>query len=123
MPQILEPKAPLVVLHEKEMGYGPNGYMTRYEWRKICASNIKTGKKQFKAWQERVKAQHIKAEEVLFMPVAAIFVHWLAIKKIVIKKTPKNRQNTFKSNTFQNKVPNETLNRFCHPPRRYSPRR
>ena len=51
--------SPLIeILHLDEMGYGPNGAMTRREWRKVCLDNLLAGKEQFEAWQRQISQDH-----------------------------------------------------------------
>ena len=67
MTQTTESLTPGVeILHLDEMGYGPNGSMTRRAWRKACLMNLLADKEPFEVWQKQILAEHKGAEHVSF---------------------------------------------------------
>ena len=54
------------ILHLDEMGYGPNGSMTRRAWRKACWDNLVAGEDAFTSFQVEVLKTHNKAEFASF---------------------------------------------------------
>lgn len=68
MTQPSSPKTPPVIeiLHLKDPGYGPNGSMTREDWRKACLENLGKTKEEFKAWQENIKVEHTNGKYSYF---------------------------------------------------------
>ncbi len=45
------------ILHLDEIGYGPQGQLTRREWRKECLSMLCGGRGHFEAWQDMNRIQ------------------------------------------------------------------
>ena len=67
MSQAPSKPAPVIkILHLNEMGYGPNGSMTRRAWREACFENLFADKEPFEAWQKQMLAEHKGAEHVSF---------------------------------------------------------
>ncbi len=68
---MIQPQAPktppvIEILHLDEMGYGPNGSMTRRDWRELCLENLNKTKEEFKAWQEKIKVENTNSKYSLF---------------------------------------------------------